>query len=138
MNHIKEYSDNLRKGRNRMNRILRVGIFTALASFPTWAAQQTLTGQISDSMCGANHAAMGDMGKNPKECTAACQKWRQVRVCQQWNGLRHSEPGLRISCLERRSEGSSGRRRGQGWQSDCDSEDRTRGKMTAKKTMLEQ
>jgi hypothetical protein len=74
MNHIKEYSDNLRKGRNRMNRILRVGIFTALASFPTWAAQQTLTGQISDSMCGANHAAMGDMGKNPKECTAACVK----------------------------------------------------------------
>jgi hypothetical protein len=57
-----------------MKHIFRVGVFTALASFPIWAAQQTLTGQISDSMCGANHAAMGDMGKNPKECTAACVK----------------------------------------------------------------
>jgi hypothetical protein len=74
MNYIKEYSDDQKKGRIRMNRILRVAIFTTLASFPTWAAQQTLTGQISDSMCGANHAAMGDMGKNPKECTAACVK----------------------------------------------------------------
>jgi hypothetical protein len=74
MNYIKEYSDDRKKGRNRMNRILRVGIFTTLASFPTWAVQQTLTGQISDSMCGGNHAAMGDMGKNPKECTTSCVK----------------------------------------------------------------
>lgn len=44
-----------------------------LASLPVFAAQ-TWTGQISDSMCGANHAAMGDMGKNPKECTAGCVK----------------------------------------------------------------
>jgi hypothetical protein len=57
-----------------MKRIFRTGVFGVLASFPIWAAQQTLTGQISDSMCGASHAAMGDMGKNPKECTAACIK----------------------------------------------------------------
>lgn len=45
-----------------------------LLSLPGLAAQQTWTGQISDSMCGANHAGMGDMGKNPKDCTAACVK----------------------------------------------------------------
>lgn len=45
-----------------------------VAAIPMLAAQQTWTGQISDSMCGANHAAMGDMGKNPKECTAGCVK----------------------------------------------------------------
>jgi hypothetical protein len=25
-------------------------------------------------MCGASHAGMGDMGKNPKDCTTACVK----------------------------------------------------------------
>ena len=25
-------------------------------------------------MCGASHAGMGDMGKNPKDCTSACVK----------------------------------------------------------------
>jgi hypothetical protein len=25
-------------------------------------------------MCGKNHASMGEMGKNPKECTAGCVK----------------------------------------------------------------
>jgi len=51
---------------------------TATALFvlclPGFAVQQTWTGQISDSMCGANHAAMGDMGKNPGECTVGCIK----------------------------------------------------------------
>ncbi len=51
---------------------------TATALFvlclPGFAAQQTWTGQISDSMCGANHAAMGDMGKNLGKCTAGCIK----------------------------------------------------------------
>jgi len=46
-------------------------LFFCLTGF---AAQQTWTGQISDSMCGANHAAMGDMGKSPKDCTEACIK----------------------------------------------------------------
>jgi hypothetical protein len=36
--------------------------------------QQTLSGEISDSMCGASHAGMGDMGKNPKDCTTGCVK----------------------------------------------------------------
>jgi hypothetical protein len=45
-----------------------------LFSISAVGAQKTWTGQITDSMCGANHAAMGDMGKNPKDCAAACVK----------------------------------------------------------------
>lgn len=57
-----------------MKRILAVSIFTIVSSIPFWAAQQTLTGEISDSMCGASHKGMGEMGKNPKECTVGCVK----------------------------------------------------------------
>lgn len=49
-------------------------MFCSLSGLSVWAAPQTLTGQISDSMCGKSHAGMGDMGKNPKECTAGCVK----------------------------------------------------------------
>ena len=57
-----------------MKRILMITTFCSLAGLSAWAAPQTLTGQISDSMCGKSHAGMGDMGKNPKECTAGCVK----------------------------------------------------------------
>ena len=57
-----------------MKRILAVGMFFALTGLSIWAAPQTLTGQISDSMCGKSHAGMGEMGKNPKECTMGCVK----------------------------------------------------------------
>lgn len=57
-----------------MKRLVAVCVFGIVGSFPILAAQQTLTGEISDSMCGASHAAMGDMGKNAKDCTAACVK----------------------------------------------------------------
>ena len=45
-----------------------------MSGLAAWAEPQTLTGQISDSMCGKSHAAMGEMGKNPKDCTAGCAK----------------------------------------------------------------
>src|SRR6202051_1784383 len=57
-----------------MKRILVIGMFCSLSGLSAWAAPQTLTGQISDSMCGKSHSGMGDMGKNPKECTLACVK----------------------------------------------------------------
>jgi hypothetical protein len=57
-----------------MKRILATGMFCSLSGLPTWAAPQTLTGQISDSMCGKSHSGMGEMGKNPKECTLGCVK----------------------------------------------------------------
>jgi hypothetical protein len=53
---------------------LRLALSIVAFSISAVAAQKTWTGQITDSMCGANHAAMGDMGKNPKDCAAACVK----------------------------------------------------------------
>jgi len=57
-----------------MKRIFTGGVFNVIASLTISAAQQTLTGEISDSMCGGSHAGMGDMGKNSKKCAAACVK----------------------------------------------------------------
>jgi hypothetical protein len=56
-----------------MKRTLAVSVFSILGGLPIWAAQ-TLSGEISDSMCGASHAGMGEMGKNPKDCTTGCVK----------------------------------------------------------------
>src|ERR1700733_7571436 len=49
-------------------------MLSALTGLSIWAAPQTLTGQISDSMCGKSHAGMGEMGKNAKDCTMGCVK----------------------------------------------------------------
>src|SRR5436190_10068770 len=57
-----------------MKHILAIGMFCSLSGLSAWAAPQTLTGQISDSMCGKSHSGMGEMGKNPKECTLGCVK----------------------------------------------------------------
>jgi hypothetical protein len=57
-----------------MKRILVVSVFGIASGLQIWATQQTLSGEISDRMCGANHAGMGDMGKNSKDCTTACVK----------------------------------------------------------------
>lgn len=57
-----------------MKRIVSIGIVCLLGGLSVWAASQTLTGHISDSMCGKSHASMGEMGKNPKDCTVGCVK----------------------------------------------------------------
>lgn len=64
-----------------MKSILRglacAGLFASLASFAP-AATMTMTGMISDSMCGASHAKMMQMHKDAKmtdrDCTLACVK----------------------------------------------------------------
>jgi len=62
----------LKRENSRMKRICALGVFCSLSGLAAWAAPQTLTGQISDSMCGNSHAAMGEMAKNPKDCAADC------------------------------------------------------------------
>jgi hypothetical protein len=57
-----------------MKRILAASVLSIVSGLPILAAQQTLSGEISDSLCGASHAGMGAMGKNPKECTTGCVK----------------------------------------------------------------
>ena len=51
---------------------LLLGGLACLAS----AADQTWTGQVSDSMCGASHAKMiaGHPGMSERDCTLACVK----------------------------------------------------------------
>jgi hypothetical protein len=52
------------------------GLFVGLASFGS-AAEMTMKGMISDSMCGASHAKMMQMHKDMKtdpDCTVACVK----------------------------------------------------------------
>ncbi len=46
-------------------------ISTALCSIPALAATTTLTGMVTDDMCGASHMMPG---KPPAECTRACVK----------------------------------------------------------------
>lgn len=53
-----------------------VGLLVGFASFAS-AATMTMTGVISDSMCGASHAKMMAMHKDAKtdrDCTLACVK----------------------------------------------------------------
>ena len=52
--------------------VLGVQLLFGLAAVPALAAgkSQTLTGEVSDSMCGAKH----EMPGNPAECTRSCVK----------------------------------------------------------------
>lgn len=47
-----------------------------ILSLPGFAAQKTWTGQITDSMCGADHSAMANGGKkvDSHDCTLVCTK----------------------------------------------------------------
>jgi len=55
---------------------MKLTICFLLLSLPGVAAQQTWTGQISDSMCGADHHSMASGGKtvDARECTLMCTK----------------------------------------------------------------
>ena len=50
-----------------------MAVFVTVAGF---AAPETWTGQISDSMCGAKHMSMGDKKMSDRECTEMCVKGR--------------------------------------------------------------
>jgi hypothetical protein len=54
----------------------------ALCAPAVFAAQQTLTGTLTDSMCKSNHAMMnkGAMKMSEKDCTLACVKAGQKYV----------------------------------------------------------
>lgn len=69
--------DNRRRGLNIMKqRIFAVGSAWLLVSSAVFAAEQTWSGQISDSMCGASHSMMEHAGKkvNARDCTLECVK----------------------------------------------------------------
>jgi hypothetical protein len=58
-----------------LTHICRMGLLSGLACLAS-AADQTWTGQVSDSMCGASHAKMiaGHPGMSERECALACVK----------------------------------------------------------------
>jgi hypothetical protein len=59
-----------------MKRTLLIAACVALSSGVVFAADQTFTGTISDSKCGASHKAMTEHNKNltDRDCTNACVK----------------------------------------------------------------
>ena len=57
-----------------MRRITSFAIVVVFGGAIAFAAPQTWTGQISDSMCGAKHASMGAMKMSDRECTEMCVK----------------------------------------------------------------
>ena len=50
--------------------IIAMQLFAGLTANPAWAADKTLTGKVSDSMCGAQHQMAG----NDASCTRTCVK----------------------------------------------------------------
>ena len=50
--------------------IIAMQLFAGLGANPAWAADQTMTGKVSDAMCGAKHQMAG----NDASCTRTCVK----------------------------------------------------------------
>ena len=61
-----------------MKRCLRYAFVMMVTCVISFAAEQTWTGSISDSMCGASHQKMaaehGNTKMSDRDCTAACVK----------------------------------------------------------------
>jgi hypothetical protein len=54
-----------------MRNVIVVAAIVAASTSAAWAAEQTLTGSISDSMCGVTHKAMSTK-MSDRDCTLAC------------------------------------------------------------------
>jgi hypothetical protein len=58
----------------RMHGIATAATFSIVIGFGGAASAETLTGKISDAMCGTSHEAMTEHGKkmSEKQCSVAC------------------------------------------------------------------
>ncbi len=65
-----------------MKHFLLSGLLIIGGPVAGFGAQKTLTGQISDAMCGADHSMMqhGTAKPNARKCTQACVKTGQAYV----------------------------------------------------------
>jgi hypothetical protein len=66
--------EHLEESQDQMRIVLSCVVGGLLATAPVLAAEQTWTGQISDSMCGVKHMS-AEHGKNPlsdRDCAQAC------------------------------------------------------------------
>ena len=59
-----------------MRSLAKLSLLALFAASTAFAAEQTWTGKISDSMCGAHHKTASEHGKKmtDAECTKACVK----------------------------------------------------------------
>lgn len=60
-----------------MNRIYSAALVAVLTAMSGFAAEQTWTGKIGDSMCGATHKKTAEHGNakiSDRDCTLACVK----------------------------------------------------------------
>ncbi len=58
-----------------MNTFLKTAVCLLIGGFSLMAAEKTLTGNISDDMCGADHNGMAHTGKlDPHQCAIDCAK----------------------------------------------------------------
>jgi|SRR5579884_1380380 hypothetical protein len=66
-----------KKGENVMKQLAVVVVTAMLTAISGLAADQTWTGKISDSMCGASHKKVAEHGTakiSDRDCTLACVK----------------------------------------------------------------
>jgi hypothetical protein len=54
-----------------MKAMIGTAVIAAVCASSAWAVEQTLTGTISDSMCGVNHKRISTK-MTDRECTQAC------------------------------------------------------------------
>jgi hypothetical protein len=58
--------------------ILGLALLAAVATSPAWAADTTMTGKVSDAMCGAKHMMAGNEASCTHECVKGGSKYALV------------------------------------------------------------
>jgi len=58
--------------------VLGFQLLAGLAVYPAWAADSTMTGKVSDAMCGAKHQMAGSDAKCTQECVKGGSKYALV------------------------------------------------------------
>lgn len=66
------------KMRKLASSVLGISLFAAMATSSAWAADTTLTGKVSDAMCGAKHMMAGNEASCTHECVKGGSKYALV------------------------------------------------------------
>src|SRR5512143_3943994 len=66
------------KARKVVSAVLGTLFLTATMAAPAFASEQTLTGKVSDAMCGAKHGMGGGEAKCTRECVKGGSKYALV------------------------------------------------------------
>jgi hypothetical protein len=58
--------------------LLGISLFAGTATLPAWAADSTMTGKVSDAMCGKKHMMAGNEAACTHECVKGGSKYALV------------------------------------------------------------